>query len=114
MVLLEAATAGVPAVAFDCPTGPGEIIDHGRNGLLVPPQDVTALADGMLRLIENPAERRALGAAARAGSSRFAMATVRQDWERLFVELAETRSRPAVPKQRAGGRQRSTQDSRHQ
>jgi glycosyltransferase involved in cell wall biosynthesis len=114
MVLLEAATAGVPAVAFDCPTGPGEIIDHGRNGLLVPPQDVTALAAGMLRLIENPAERRALGTAARADSSRFAMATVRQDWERLFAELTTARSRPAVPTQRTGSRQRSTQDSRHQ
>ena len=93
MVLLEAITAGVPAVAFDCPTGPREIIDDGRTGLLVPPQDVAALADGMTRLIENPAERRAMGAAARADSDRFSMVRVRDDWERLFTELAEPRSR---------------------
>ena len=93
MVLLEAVTAGVPAVAFDCPTGPREIIDNGRTGLLVPPQDIAALADGMTRLIENPAERRAMGAAARADSDRFSMARVRDDWERLFTELAEPRSR---------------------
>ena len=91
MVLLEAVTAGVPSVAFDCPTGPREIIDDGHNGLLVPPRDVDALAAGMLRLIENPAERRAMGAAARAGSSRFSMATVRQEWEKLFGELAAAR-----------------------
>ena len=91
MVLLEAVTAGVPAVAFDCPTGPREIIDHGRTGLLVPPEDVAALADGMLRLIENPDERRAMGAAARADSGRYSMSAVRQDWERLFAELTAAR-----------------------
>lgn len=117
MVLLEAVTAGVPPVAFDCPTGPREIIDHGRTGLLVPPLDVDALADGMIRLIENPAERRALGAAARADSSRFSIATVRRDWERLFTELATVRgwSPPAVAL--APGRQRSghdRQDRQHQ
>lgn len=88
MVLLEAITAGVPAVAFDCPTGPREIIEHGRTGLLVPPEDVAALADGMLRLIENPAERRAMGAAARVASGRYSTTTVRQEWEKLFTELA--------------------------
>ncbi|MEU8612894.1 glycosyltransferase family 4 protein [Actinoplanes sp. NPDC048791] len=96
MVLLEAATAGVPAVAFDCPTGPGEIIDHGRNGLLVPPEDIDALAEGMMRLIEDPAGRRAMGAAARADSSRYSMSTVREVWERLFAELAAGRG-AAVP-----------------
>ncbi|GAA3336582.1 hypothetical protein GCM10020358_09590 [Amorphoplanes nipponensis] len=91
LVLLEAAAAGVPAVAFDCPTGPREIIEHGRTGLLVPPEDVPALAEGMIRLIENPAERRAMGAAARADSSRYSMATVCREWEELFAELVAAR-----------------------
>lgn len=56
--MLEAATAGVPAVAFDCPTGLCEIIDGGRTGVLVPPGDVGALAGGMIRLIEHPASGR--------------------------------------------------------
>jgi len=113
MVLLEAVTAGVPAVAFDCPTGPREIIDHGRSGLLVPPEDVAALADGMLRLIENPAERRAMGAAARADSSRYSMSAVRQEWERLFAELAAARagSPPAAPFR--PGKQQSGHDRHH-
>jgi glycosyltransferase involved in cell wall biosynthesis len=93
MVLLEASTAGVPAVAFDCPTGPAEIIEHGRNGLLVPPQDVAALAAGMCRLIENPDERRAMGAAARESSGRYSMPAVREIWETFFAELAGTRGR---------------------
>lgn len=110
MVLLEASAAGVPAVAFDCPTGPREIVDHGRTGLLVPPEDVAALADGMLRLIENPAERRAMGAAARLDSDRYSIGAVRAEWVRLFTELTAARagSPPAAP--RGPGRQRSGQD----
>jgi glycosyltransferase involved in cell wall biosynthesis len=117
MVLLEAVTAGVPAVAFDCPTGPREIIDHGRNGLLVPPRDVEALAEGMLRLIEQPAERRAMGAAARADSGRYSMPAVRDRWEQLFTELAAARgwSPPAAafgPGEQQSGHDRH--DRQHQ
>jgi hypothetical protein len=65
MVLLEAMTAGLPAVAFDCPTGPAEVIRPGVTGLLVPPQDVDGLAAGICDLIEHPARRKAMGAAAR-------------------------------------------------
>jgi glycosyltransferase involved in cell wall biosynthesis len=91
MVLLEAITVGLPAVAFDCPTGPAEIIEHGRNGLLVPPEDVAALAAGICKLIENPDERRAMGAAARESSSRYSMPVVRDIWEKFFAELTGAR-----------------------
>jgi glycosyltransferase involved in cell wall biosynthesis len=112
MVLLEAATAGVPAVAFDCPTGPAELIEDGRTGLLIPPQDVGALAAGMLRLIEQPVERRAMGAAARAGSDRFSAATVRRQWEQLFADLAADRAglSPGPGEQQSG---HDRQDRRH-
>src|SRR4029078_10899412 len=44
MVLLEAASYGLPAVAFDCPTGPAEIIQTGRDGWIVPMEDVDGLS----------------------------------------------------------------------
>jgi glycosyltransferase involved in cell wall biosynthesis len=92
MVLLEAMTAGLPAVAFDCPTGPAEVIRHGVSGLLVPPQDVPALAAGICELIEDPARRRAMGAAAIEGAERYSITAVRQRWEELFAGLAAGRA----------------------
>jgi glycosyltransferase involved in cell wall biosynthesis len=35
--LMEALSSGVPAVSFDCPTGPADLIQEGANGFLVPP-----------------------------------------------------------------------------
>jgi glycosyltransferase involved in cell wall biosynthesis len=91
MVLLEAMTLGVPAVAFDCPTGPAEIIENGRNGLLVPPQDTGALADGICELIEHPELRARMRTAARESSARYSMPAVRDLWEELFRDLAAQR-----------------------
>jgi glycosyltransferase involved in cell wall biosynthesis len=46
-VLLEAASCGRAIVATDVP-GCREIVEHGINGLLVPPKDVNSLAESML------------------------------------------------------------------
>lgn len=64
MSVIEGMAAGLPVVAT--PTGAVEdIIEHGRTGLLVPAGDVTALADAISRLIEDPALREELGRQAR-------------------------------------------------
>ncbi len=55
MVLVEAMACGCPVVAADCSTGPREILGDSEFGLLVPAEDPEALANAILRLIENPA-----------------------------------------------------------
>ncbi|GBD44050.1 N-acetylgalactosamine-N, N'-diacetylbacillosaminyl-diphospho-undecaprenol4-alpha-N-acetylgalactosaminyltransferase [bacterium HR40] len=59
-VLLEALALGLPIVATDCPSGPRELLDHGRFGLLVPPRDAQALAEGMRTVLLHPPDRQAL------------------------------------------------------
>jgi glycosyltransferase involved in cell wall biosynthesis len=47
-VLIESISMNTPVIAFDCPSGPNEIIVDGRNGYLVKNQDVEDLRKKML------------------------------------------------------------------
>ncbi|BCJ46243.1 hypothetical protein GCM10010168_51920 [Actinoplanes ianthinogenes] len=96
MVLLEAMCTGLPVVAFDCPTGPADVVEDGANGLLIPAEDVSGLAAGMIRLIENPDERETLGAAARATAAHYESPVILARWEDLFADLSQQRVRPAA------------------
>lgn len=87
MVMLEAMSNGLPVVAFDCPTGPGEVINDGVNGRLVPAGEVDLLAAAIIELIDEPDRRHALGHAGYETSRRFFMPTVRDAWEQFFGTL---------------------------
>lgn len=84
-VLCEAMAAGLPVIAFDCPTGPREIIDSGVNGILVPAQDHMGLAQAMIRLIKDANLRRQLGVNAGKISERFSAHVILQKWEEVLV-----------------------------
>ena len=49
--LIEAIGCGIPVVSYDCPLGPSEIIVDDVNGYLIPPGDIDALADGIVRAL---------------------------------------------------------------
>ena len=50
-VLVEAMSLGVPVIATRCPGGPGEILEDGRWGTLVPEEDAEALAQAILDVL---------------------------------------------------------------
>ena len=62
--LLEAAACGLPLVATDVP-GCREICRDGVNGILVPPCEASALAAAIIRLLDDAALRKAMGARSR-------------------------------------------------
>lgn len=86
MVLLEAMTHGLPVVAFDCPTGPSDMIAHGHNGLLVPPGDVKGLACAIEELMTDEVRRRELGAEAARSVTAYDTAAIVPQWKRLFED----------------------------
>lgn len=64
MTLLEAMAVGLPVVATRVGAAP-DFIHDGQTGLLVPPADIPRLAAAITHLIDNAAERVAMGTAAR-------------------------------------------------
>jgi len=63
-VLLEAMAMGLPAVSTTV-AGIPEIIDHEKTGFLVPPNDASALADALARLLDEPERCQTMGEAGR-------------------------------------------------
>jgi glycosyltransferase involved in cell wall biosynthesis len=90
LVLVEGMACGRPPIAVDR-FGPAEIVEDGRTGWLVEPDDEAALAAAMRDAIERPAERERRGALARTA------ALERWSWpaiaERLGGVLAEAAAR---------------------
>jgi glycosyltransferase involved in cell wall biosynthesis len=85
--LLEAAACGCAIVATDIP-GCREIVEHGRNGLLVPVRDEVRLAAALRTLIERPGLRQQYGVAARQRlESEFSMSKVVRDTFAIYDEL---------------------------
>ena len=87
MVLLEAMSKGVPVVSFDCPRGPGEIVHHGEDGLLVPAEDVGGLAAALLELIDDDNCRRRMGEAALATAAAYDLEVIGRQWVELIDGL---------------------------
>lgn len=85
-VLLEAMACGLPVVSFDCNSGPGDIIRHEYDGLLVEPENALALEKAMTKLIEEPNHRRALARNAHGVTERFALPRIMGLWRQLIIE----------------------------
>ena len=93
--LLEAMALGLPCISTDCPCGgPGEILENGKNGLLIPVGDEQALCAAMAALLENGDLRAGLGEQARRTAERFRPETVFRQWEAYVESVIEGEAHP--------------------
>lgn len=88
LVLVEAMNCGLPCVSFDI-SGANSIIDNGKNGFLVPDNDINALVEACIKLIENKVLLEDMGKQAYLSSARFSKPKVMQKWLDLFRKLME-------------------------
>jgi glycosyltransferase involved in cell wall biosynthesis len=82
--LLEAMAYGLPSISFDCPSGPAEIIRDTIDGLLVPPEDVGALANAIDGAINDVSLRRRLSAEAVHVVERFSVDRYFAQWDAVL------------------------------
>lgn len=86
--LAEAVAMGIPSVACDCRFGgPGDILGHGRRGILVPVGDVHALENAIERLLTDPALCTRYGAEGRRLAEERSPARVMQAWIAYIEEV---------------------------
>jgi phosphatidylinositol alpha-mannosyltransferase len=87
IVLLEGMAARRPLVASAI-AGYASVLTHDREGLLVPPEDSTALALALVRVLADPGLRERLGAAGRLTAERY-------DWPRIAARVLGVYERAA-------------------
>jgi glycosyltransferase involved in cell wall biosynthesis len=82
--LAEALAHGLPAISFDCDTGPRDIIRHELDGLLVAPGDVTALRLALDRLMRDNVLRTRFAERSIEARERFSIERIAGLWEKLL------------------------------
>jgi glycosyltransferase involved in cell wall biosynthesis len=92
-VLPQAMAAGLAIVATAV-DGNAEAVEDGVNGLLTPPGDPQAMADALLRLLDDPALVRRMGAAGRARVEEFGARKMVEDIAALYETLLTERNLP--------------------
>ncbi|KAB8289138.1 glycosyltransferase, group 1 family protein [Bifidobacterium ramosum] len=87
MVLLEAKAHRLPIAAFDCPTGPADIVTDGLNGWLVDELSVTDMARCVASLMDDEELRRRFARHALDDARRFDRDAIVTQWAALLDGL---------------------------
>ncbi len=84
--LVEAMWINGHVVATNCDTGPSEIIDHKKDGLLVHPDDIDSLADGIKQMLNDENLRSAVYLNSREKSKTFDIKRMFEAYEKVLLE----------------------------
>lgn len=87
MTLLEAYSQGAACIAYDCISGPSDIITNRQDGLLIENQNSKAMITGLLELLENTELRKELQKNAPFALEKFSIENVGDKWEVLLNDV---------------------------
>lgn len=86
-VLLEAMGNGCAVISFDCPNGPAEIIQNGKNGILVENQNIEELTQAIQKLIDDNQLRGRLSNEAIKVIETYHIDKIAHQWEELIQRV---------------------------
>lgn len=88
-VIVEAMSVSTPVIVTDCEYGPGEIVDHGRSGLVVPVRRPDKLADAIVQILKDDKLRETLGCAGRLRANDFDSVRIASQYQALIDSLVQ-------------------------
>lgn len=80
MVILEALYLETPVIAFDCPTGPSELIQHQKNGLLIENQHFELFKQAMNTMISDQELYNLCKQNSKPSTEKFSSAIIQKKW----------------------------------
>lgn len=86
-VIVEAMACGIPVISTDCPSGPNEIIKNGENGILIPVGDEKALAEAIIKILDDPFLKDKFSREGKKRAEEFTVKKGVNEYEQLFQEI---------------------------
>lgn len=90
MVLLEAMSQGMACIAYNCKTGPSDIIVDNKNGLLIQDQQMLEMQNGLRKLLSNFELRNRLSKEGIKSLNKYDISTITKRYESLFDKIVNT------------------------
>ena len=85
--MTEAKLNGLPAVSFDCSSGPAEIISDSTDGFLIPCYNTEIMAEKICALIENPSLRKNFSEHSKDNLFKFSKKVIIKKWINLIENI---------------------------
>jgi len=87
MVLVESLSMGTPVISLDIVSGPSEIIQQEKNGLLVPKREVSLFASAMRNMVDNETLYENCRTNARESVEPFSFNKISEKWNKLIADV---------------------------
>lgn len=89
--ILESIAHGCPVVSYDYDYGPGDMIDHGRNGCLIERDNEAEMAKAIIELFDNEMKLKAMSDASYIKAKHFKTDAIAGKWSRLIKTVYQSK-----------------------